>query len=257
MKPFPKLLFKFKSIPQNNDLSRIGEVFTEHKLFFPKREKLNDPFEGMVKPCYVSGWAGSSIRLAADEEYSMLMTERDQYRVLALSETCFSPLMWVHYADECKGICLCFHADQSFNRARPVTYFHNRGAEVQAESQDVNYHQDVYNGFFVKHADWQYEKEWRIVEKTENKYFPFKKEELAAVIYGHKIDPGNKRIIQRMLPSEVKQYAIHIGGQTGTIRLLPEEYSIDYSGRAPNFIDTVDALYKSILDNNSMDTVNA
>ena len=75
---FPKLLFKFKDTTRGNSLNRIDEIISEHILFFPDRNKLNDPFEGLTNPVSISGYAGMSIAQAADEEYPVLIGQRNQ-----------------------------------------------------------------------------------------------------------------------------------------------------------------------------------
>ena len=104
----PKLFFKFKSLASGNSLSRLDDILTNNRLFFPDRRQLNDPFEGLVCKLNASGYAGASIAAAIDSEGAALGPKRDEFRILALSSNCFSPLMWAHYGDECKGICLCF-----------------------------------------------------------------------------------------------------------------------------------------------------
>ncbi len=237
------LLFKFRGLSGGNSISRIGEILLDRKLFFPNKEQLNDPFEGMTTTVYAAGWAGSSLIRAADEEASFLTEAKDRYKILSLSATCFSPLMWAHYGDECRGLCLCFRADDSFSAARPVIYLQeDMGDSCSAVRMD-NPEIDLSPMFFRKHLDWQYEKEWRIVERTDKRYFSFNDTDLVAVIFGNKIDPMNKRIIKGMLSDKVKQYSIHIGHQTGKVHLLPDDYRITYDGTGPKFIDTVEGLF--------------
>ena len=245
MDAYPKLFFKFKSITKSDSLSNIDEIISDHKLYFPNRKHLNDPFEGGTKRLRVPGTAGAWYYQINDKENPYLGEIKGKYRILCLSSNCFSPLMWAHYANEGKGLCLCFHTNKSFSIARPVIYdeFIDDG-EIIPEAQ---VEEKVYDSFFVKHPDWRYENEWRIVEQSENSYYQFEADELAAVIFGYSMSEGNKRIIKRMLSPEIKQYEAHIGGQSGSIRLIPDEYVFPGDGTNPDFISTVDEMYEAVM----------
>ena len=243
----PYLFFKYRSIASYELIYRVLETVTERKLFFPTRKQINDPFENLVVPLHVSGYAGSGIFLAADEELPFLEDERNKYRILSLSSTCFSPLMWAHYADECKGLCLCFCTNKSFKTAKAVEYIN-----TSAYKDDYNIIKDselekhIRESFFIKHADWQYEKEWRIVSKIDNCFFEYDNDELVAIIYGSNIENSKKALLKKLFPSSIKQYKIHLGGQSGTIKLLPDDYEICYDMREPKFITSVDQLFEDL-----------
>lgn len=253
----PKLFFKYKSL---NSIRQLKEVFEKDELFFPNRQKLNDPFEGMKTELNLHGVMGSSICLAGDVEYGFVSSERDKYRILSLSSDCFSPLMWAHYGDNYQGICFCFRTDKSFKKAKPVKYVrydslkHHKTIDEMDEVRAI-----IESDLYLKHTDWCYEHEWRITEKKDvifeddtferekPYYFSFDKSELVAVIWGGKADSKAKKELQGCIPAGVKQYRTHIGGQTGQIRLLPDSEQLNLDGSSNEFIDSLNQLYKRVL----------
>lgn len=83
-------------------------------------------------------------------------------RILCFSETCTNPLLWGHYADRGRGICLGFHV----NQALPVEYKCDRiqpGREIR-EQPVIGIGMDV---AFVKSWHWRHEKEWRMWERVD------------------------------------------------------------------------------------------
>ncbi len=242
------MFFKYRSLSSGNSLSRLEDMIHNHRLFFPDRGKLNDPFEGLVNHFKILGYAGAWYPSITDQESPFLSEKRNEYKILSLSSDCFSPLMWAHYADEGCGLCLCFLSNGSFSKAQPVIYSSQEIIKSDQEiALDHEIEDKIYAGFFKKHADWSYEKEWRIVQKTNDKYYSYRKNELVAVIFGHKIDDGNKRIINRMLPPKVKRFVIHIGGQSGRIKLLRDGYMLPGDGSEPTFICALSELCDAII----------
>ncbi|MBR5113874.1 MAG: DUF2971 domain-containing protein [Oscillospiraceae bacterium] len=243
----PKLFFKYKSTASDELLQRVLDILSDNKLFFPNRKQLNDPFENLAIPLHISGYAGSGMFLAADQELPFLEDVRNQYKLLSLSSTCFSPLMWAHYADEGKGLCLCFCSERSFRDAKAINYINSAETKDDYEiTKDSEIEKRIQESFFLKHADWECEKEWRIVSKTDKTFFEYNSDELVAIIYGPNIEKSKKALVKKSLPLAVKQYRIHLGGQSGAIKLLHDDYEICYDMREPPFIGSIEDLLSDL-----------
>ena len=107
---------------------------------------------------------------------------RRKTRVLSLSADHGNELMWSFYADNHKGICLCFDsAHPFFANAQPVDY-------VDAPSRIPECRDDHLASdplLFCKGRAWEWQKEWRIVWADEEpKLVPFPRDSLKAVIVG-------------------------------------------------------------------------
>lgn len=97
------------------------------------------------------------------------------FRVLCLSELNDVTPMWLHYADEYKGVVLEFSAidelDSAFLAARPVIYQDTPPAITDSHTwarcmlgQSESTYRDLFTEYqYVKTTPWSYEKEWRIV----------------------------------------------------------------------------------------------
>jgi len=84
-----------------------------------------------------------------------------RYRVYCLTEKPDCPIMWAHYADSHRGICLEFDSTQSpFTSATGITkirYHEEYPAYNLASSMGG------YEALFTKSSHWAYEAEWRLI----------------------------------------------------------------------------------------------
>ena len=82
-------------------------------------------------------------------------------KIICFTENRESLLMWAHYADHLKGVCLCFDTwkdTKLFSHVYKVDYTRFRNRERN------------YNFYFNKSKDWSYEKEWRVVIQCDKKH---------------------------------------------------------------------------------------
>ena len=137
------------------------EGIQKRRLKATQLDKTNDPFELLA--C-----RSESVEGMETEEYFRWRHSLD-WRMLCLSKTYKNPLMWGHYADKGKGICLGF--DVIIDDGSPVP----RAFEVDYQPARVRPDYEPpglasipsslkfwLNTRLVKSRDWAYEKEWRM-----------------------------------------------------------------------------------------------
>ncbi|MFZ6645728.1 DUF2971 domain-containing protein [Undibacterium sp. TJN25] len=106
--------------------------------------------------------------------------------VLCLTETGHCPVMYYHYADAHKGMCLKYRTADLFDYVEPVQYTLDY-PEVDFFAEDQS---DDFNKLFLtKYLSWQYEKEWRLIEFSrdftkEPRHLLYPTPLLEGVIYG-------------------------------------------------------------------------
>ncbi|WP_346862095.1 DUF2971 domain-containing protein [uncultured Draconibacterium sp.] len=111
-----------------------------------------------------------------------------EMRQKKIGVSCFSEkhnniLMWAHYADSHKGVCLKFNTtDQAFFAdTHPVTYV-KRFPSVKERTEYLNPERFL---FYTKAKDWEYESEVRVL-KEPNKLYEFSPNVLESVYFGVK-----------------------------------------------------------------------
>lgn len=124
--------------------------------------------------------------------------------VLSLSETWSSVLMWSHYADSHRGLCLEYEIDvDSRPNLKAVNYSAKRsinGSEIydwQFMKIENGYQKVFDTTFYAKSLEWKYEKEWRDVSgvggELDNGY------NLSAIYFGMQCDYSIIMTIIRLL----------------------------------------------------------
>lgn len=149
----------------------------------------------------------SAIQLLLDKE----MASRG---VLSLSERWDCPLMWSHYSDEHRGICLEYDTSQNLcSQIKSVDYQGPRSINltdliewklhksVEAEDSILNTY------FFTKARDWEYEEEWRdIYLSNGSKPSPFR---ISGVYFGLRCDIAVKTSIVNLLYKFIQRISFY------------------------------------------------
>lgn len=185
-----RTLYKYMSIASDERLQwMLG--YLEGKAYFSSPSVFNDPFElgtpirsptddetDEAAKNINEGFLGLSkskqakvrrrVQDDAERQGLTLSTEtwlRD-IGVLCLTEKPFNLLMWSHYADCHRGICIGFDSGMSiFCTFEKIRYLNERpqlpfGCNTRVEREHLN------QILFTKAIEWEYEQEWRAVRRT-------------------------------------------------------------------------------------------
>lgn len=187
--PFYKSLYKYKSLA-GGLRHHVRDLIVNQALYFPSPAQLNDPFEckphiktvstpeqqrrklaGIVKRNTNMSRAerraqlsGKASRQAAASLARASGGSLDSVGIYSLTSLPRDLLMWPHYADTHRGVCVRFDTD-AFERAGlcpfPVEYAEQRPAvdPILATADDW-----VSKAVLTKGTPWAYEREWRLVE---------------------------------------------------------------------------------------------
>ena len=130
-----------------------------------------------------------------------------KYGLLCFSRFWHSPVLWAHYADDHKGLCLAF--DVSDDLAKPVDYL-EKAKSIPFKAPDIEIAKTM---MYAKYQHWSYEEEIRawltLEDKTGGHYFASFGEslQLAEIIIGAK-SPVSVRTIRKALGSNQQQISI-------------------------------------------------
>lgn len=125
--------------------------------------------------------------------------------------TCFSELndnilLWSHYADGHKGICLEFDASYPlFSKAKKVNYSLEFPVIDTMKYLYGSQDEKIIEGektLITKHELWNYEKEWRLFHKESNKLYGYSTEALNSVYFGLSVRSVDIEIICLILQGQ-------------------------------------------------------
>lgn len=250
----PELIFKYKALSSKSDILHFLDIINHHRLFFPTVYQLNDPFEGYLSTIHPSV-AGCSIHLSADEEHPIIISLKEEYHILALTDDCFSPQMWALYCQDYSGVCLCYKTSKTFHNVKTLEY-KSQAAEIRPfnTENEKELRRLIKKRLLEKQIGWAYEHEWRIIERirrnnadaNNSSYITYEPDELVGIIIGHKMDDETKDFVLSTIRGDLPVFKTCPGSVTGQIHLLEYHYEIRYNGSVPEFIDTISQLKEAI-----------
>ncbi|RHX90232.1 hypothetical protein DLM76_20425 [Leptospira yasudae] len=232
------MLYKYRSI---NEFT--FKLILDNELYFAKPSEFNDPFDSRTKTIYHgtfnewytlfrrNGMNHDESKQKAEEwegkviDDSMLgdrQASDDENRILCLSQVRDNILMWAHYADQHRGICLGFEVTELKK---------SRGLELEEDDfelpnpnypkgylsiLDVNYNNvmppplnllkespsEIFRFLLRKNEDWKYEYESRLFlvnDWIKRNPVRFKKKILKEIIFGLRMSETDKKIIRDII----------------------------------------------------------
>lgn len=218
-----KYLYKYYSLSP----ATLNTV-TEGNLYFASPPQFNDPFDGLCNfdidfnyIIFNRYLERNNIKYTKAEKDLKFIKElkrinnikerginkfyeeaRSQYRIFCTSATNNNTLMWSHYGDSHKGICLGFKTSVGNNsnylkfknddknlvkvNALPINYI-RKNASIPSYNRYREDDSFLFQQFLNKTDDWKYEEEYRFIFNTNNNNANFVKIELSQldkIIFG-------------------------------------------------------------------------
>jgi len=182
---------------------RTISILRDKQIYFPAAHKLNDPleFDFDLTTSRVNGVPIDPVSLE-DAKAQM-----KNYGVLALSELNNNILMWSHYADKHRGICIEFERTDTnelgnWDYCLPVLYQQELPSFEPLELEDSK---AVTQALSTKGEYWEYEREWRILTYKSNKHFPLPGD-IKSVIFGLNMPQKKREEIVSLLGHTVRYF---------------------------------------------------
>lgn len=232
----PNVLYKYRTLSERN-ISMIGK----NQVYFSSPLSFNDPFDGryhedgfetiqLDSMRKMASLLGINPQIITDDMLSNYMLEiaqhpqvidetiRHQKRlkdlleitgVLSLSARNDSILMWSHYADHHKGLCLGYKNNLGFERTRihRVRYSEDRNNDHIAqyllslgESPNESLQRIFQEALLTKYKDWFYEEEWRIIGDIG--VLDYAASDLDCIIFGLNMPSEDRELVMQLLPIE-------------------------------------------------------
>lgn len=208
-------LYKFAPI---NKYSLLG--LANRTFYCAKPSSFNDPyeFEFNEKVCSdaylehariehgtvtVSEFSASELR----EQLREAIKEKiDSFGVVCLSERDDSPLMWGHYAQSQKGMCLEFSVAEDDNSVFPVCYCEALPI-LDDPSSSLWSRRNALKPLVTKHVDWSYERERRILREEGGRSFNYPESfKLLSVAFGVRCSSEDIDLVKCVLSGTKVQF---------------------------------------------------
>jgi len=109
--------------------------------------------------------------------HSFIQHHRNYSRMLCFSESCNVELMWAHYANSHKGVCVKFNIKSL--PVNQISFFHKvRYSDeplkinlFEMATNQPNFIKSLIDSHITKSSKWEYEKEWRLRLSANTDYY--------------------------------------------------------------------------------------
>jgi hypothetical protein len=229
--PTPLLLYKYFKYYPPEQKKWTERIFKNNEIYFAAPKDFNDPFDSLISFVYprsrsererfVREWVQNSlpelpskvadrqvrgsVKIGDDIPHMEAICEQlsrqmqEESAVFCMTQRKDSIVMWSHYAEYHTGFCLEFRTDNSlFSQARPIIYSDDLPCQDFIEFMSPRPNRMVPWYLVTKRKDWEYEKEWRLVNPGilpgQKQYPP---ESLTGVILGCRMDEKNREQIKQ------------------------------------------------------------
>jgi hypothetical protein len=157
------------------------------------------------------------------------LTERflNERGVSCFTENPDNLLMWSHYADGGRGMCLAFStAEKLFEKARKVTYSSSiPSLDLESILCDKQY-DPLIELYRTKSSHWSYEKEWRVIHEKAGTCWTYESSSLEAVYFGPSVPDDLLQIALVMLMGQNSTVRFYRGRRSDTdFRMLFDSFT--------------------------------
>lgn len=212
----PPRLYRYRSL---QELDRELEAIEDGYLFCAAYRTLNDPMEGLFS---------SSQHLRESTNYrsirESIRDNKSQIGMCSFSEVRNHELMWAHYADQFKGICIAYSfskllkslpKDVSFVRM----FYNETVPTIHRTNKDPSQLAKMVLSY--KNYRWLYEREWRMFAPLGKAYY--RDTACVALVYlGSRIKDGDwNRVSSRLKQLKIK-----------TRDMTIDKYSISFEAKS-------------------------
>ena len=167
-------LYKYRATVS---LERTLDILINARLYAAQFMELNDPMEGVYQ---------YDDKTVKPEELARFNKEKRKHRLVSLSETYASTLMWSYYADGHQGVVIGVEVNATNYEILPVRYL---GPGI-VKKMSRSLAKDVLSR---KHKHWQHERERRVFTVKANRFVPIQVRE---IILGVDTKPTIRKIIE-------------------------------------------------------------
>ena len=192
-------LYKFRSL---DNFEFVADILINKKLYAANFLEMNDPMEGIF-------FHDSSI----EKQYiDAVKEEKHKLRICSLSHDFSNPILWAHYANGFKGICIEIDIDESRHdiqeiRYRPLSLLLSNENNSHVNTIDYSPAEAAKAILKRKFQEWTYEGEYRVF--SNNKYIDAHFD-VTAIYLGTRISDIDKAILEKIVSDDIPMISTYL-----------------------------------------------
>ncbi|MCG9720391.1 DUF2971 domain-containing protein [Shewanella sp. Isolate7] len=221
--PEIKSLFKYKPLNQYT-----LDIIANNRIYYPKPESFNDPFDTQCSfknssaivqskdlnkikkafPNEVSNEILAYTRKDLTAEIDSFKDEIKDFGILSLAEDEKDILMWSHYADDHKGVCIELERTDSNELGDPkatrkVAYTKSYPSmNVKSLLSKDGHDNSLMRVLYTKSEHWSYEREWRNFQSDGGKVYPIPGK-ILSITFGARASEMDIDIVKKLVGNSI------------------------------------------------------
>lgn len=213
----PPYLYRYRSLSTKLERKWLRRTITHRELFLAPPDTMNDPFENRARIVTEDGTSvydaleypaanDTGLEITGLDTFARFFSDQithmsfwhkinDALGILSFSELPGQLLMWSHYAENHRGVCLQFRNTVIVDGATapaPVRYQQEYPNIVVRGSEHT--HDELLTPVaLTKSSCWDYEREWRLVSLIKgSRRVTYRPESLTGIILGARMRKDDK-----------------------------------------------------------------
>jgi hypothetical protein len=191
-----KYLYKYRSMQSTKLVERLENLFINNEIYLSSPTSFNDPFEcrpnitihkgNLKRRQYIKKMIQDNFPFATKKEKeshikkAMIMINNKEYQkdlyeqfirtigIYSLTAKNDDLLMWSHYSDGHRGICIEFDAAKGISLFGQALEVHYAEEYPIVNTMDFGNPEEFRKALLTKSNHWEYEREWRILKTAHN-----------------------------------------------------------------------------------------
>jgi len=203
----PTSLFRYRSLAKDAVENELSSIQNDYLWCSPFTE-LNDPMEGSYEASFRLKKLGHFLDVKAK-----IFDAKAALRVCSFSETNDNAVMWAHYADQFKGICIEYDFERllMLNGCFTRVVYNETPYRVSVHALTDN--ELARKILSHKSYKWLYEREWRFFQESVNGKCQLATRSISCIYLGNKIPEAAKLKLDKLLSRKgIKHKVMDFGG---------------------------------------------
>lgn len=156
----PKYLYRYRSLATKEFFERELASLKARTLWCSHYKSLNDPMEGSYR---------ATLRVQQHSNFELMQDhifgQKSAVGICSFSETNDNPVMWAHYADQFRGICIEYDFERLLDNLGDgcefvrIVYNEKPHSVALSNLQETELAKKILS---TKSHTWLYEREWRL-----------------------------------------------------------------------------------------------
>lgn len=202
------ILYKYMNI----DINTLN-LISEEKLRISNFNYFNDPIDPIIK-----------LKIDTLPEIKDII---DKIKICSLSSEYDNFLMWSHYSNKHRGICIAYDISKirKYNKTILKKVIYSKKIQIYKpynhifENSILNEENNFISLFYLKHENWKYEKEYRIITYE---YYDFINLPIKSIYFGMNADINHINLVKNFIKGkDIELYKMK-PNENNLFELIPE-----------------------------------